>query len=333
MRKLRTAVVGAALAALIVGACGPGADSETPPVPEVTTPPPAAASPTPGGTLASTLVFGGPPECPQRPFCLLGLEDVYGLRFADFRPLDVGGPITVEALAGGEIDVGLLFSSDPTIVQRDFVVLEDDRGLQRADNLVPVINADLATFGRIPELLNMVSERLTQEELVELNRQFTEDRLDPRDIAREWLAAQELAIEPQDPGDLGRSITVGQTNFYEQDILSEIYGQVLSMGGYTVDAQEATGAREVVFGALEDGQIDILPEYAASALEYLNNGAGEATADAQETTERLRDRLQERGLTALEPAPAQNQNAIVVTRALADQHGLQAISDLAQPEP
>ncbi|MEA3502173.1 MAG: ABC transporter substrate-binding protein, partial [Actinomycetota bacterium] len=50
-----------------------------------------------------TLVLGGPPECPEREFCLKGLEDVYGLSFAEFRPLDVGGPITVAALEGDEI--------------------------------------------------------------------------------------------------------------------------------------------------------------------------------------------------------------------------------------
>jgi osmoprotectant transport system substrate-binding protein len=61
------------------------------------------------------LILGGPPECPERPFCQIGLRDTYGLEFAEFRPLDVGGPLTVAALENGDIDVGLLLTSDPNI--------------------------------------------------------------------------------------------------------------------------------------------------------------------------------------------------------------------------
>lgn len=142
---------------------------------------------------ADSLTFGGPPECPERPFCLLGLQETYELDFADFKSLDAGGPLTVEALASGEIDVGLLFTSDPTIAARDFVVLEDDLGLMRADNLVPIVDAELVTMvPRVAELLNSVSVLITQDELIELNRQYTEDRRDARDIAADWLEAKGL---------------------------------------------------------------------------------------------------------------------------------------------
>ncbi|HVM31080.1 MAG TPA: glycine betaine ABC transporter substrate-binding protein [Candidatus Limnocylindrales bacterium] len=345
MRMFRSAVVGAALVALIVGACGPGGDSQTPAAPADGTP--AATAPgagTPAGspiptilpgarTLDQALTFGGPPECPERPFCLVGLRDVYDLEFGAFRPLDVGGPITVEALASGEIDVALLFSSDPTIAMRDFVSLEDDMQLMRADNLVPVLNAELAREQPVVDLLNEVSSRLSQEELIELNRQAVEDRDDPRDIASSWLEEQGIEVDSGAGAGYGETITVGRTNFYEQDILAELYAQVLEQAGYTVDRQEASGAREVVFGALEAGEIDILPEYAATALEFVNEGAGEASGDAEETTGLLRDRLEGRGLTALDPAPAANQNAIVVTRQLAEQYNLVRISDLAQALP
>jgi osmoprotectant transport system substrate-binding protein len=347
MRTFRSLAVGAALVALTLSACGPGDGSPSPTTPTNGTPtataagegtplPPETAVPTilpSGRTLDQTLIFGGPPECPDRPFCLLGLEDVYDLQFAAFRPLDTGGPITVEALSGGEIDVALLFSSDPTIAIRDFVRLEDDLQLMRADNLVPVVNAELAAEEAVVRHLDMVSERLTQEVLIELNRQSVEDRADPRDIASAWLDEQALEIDDQAGAGYGETITVGKTNFYEQDTLSELYAQVLERAGYTVDRQEASGAREVVFGALESGQIDILPEYAATALEFVNEGAGEATGDAVETAELLRQRLEPRGLTALNPAPAANQNSIVVTRELAEQYNLTRISDLGQALP
>ena len=89
--------------------------------------------------VASGLILGGPAECPQRPFCALGLKNVYGLTFKDFKPLDAGGPLTVAALEGKQIDVGLLFTSDPSIVAKSFVLLDDDKHLQLADNIAPVV--------------------------------------------------------------------------------------------------------------------------------------------------------------------------------------------------
>ena len=91
------------------------------------------------------LTLGGPPECPDRPLCLLGLEEVYGIQFFGFIPLDVGGPLTVAALEGGEIDVALLFTSDGVIAAKGFVLLEDDRNLQPSENVVPVVRDDIVT--------------------------------------------------------------------------------------------------------------------------------------------------------------------------------------------
>lgn len=323
MRPFRMVAPGALLLALILGACTTGEGEQS-------------TSPTEGdtsATLASTLRFGGPPECPERPFCLIGLQETYGLEFAEFVPLDVGGPITVEAVANGEVEVGLLFSSDPSIQANDFVELEDDQGLQRADNLIPVIRTEvLDASPGIEDLLNELSAALTQEELLALNTRVAVDEDAPGDVAADWLADQGF-----DQGDdsigAGASIVVGSTNFYEQEILAELYAGVLEANGFTVDRRFQLGAREVVFPALESGEVDLIAEYAATALEFVNEGAGEATADAAETAGILNERIAERGLTALEPAPATDQNAIVVTRETADQYGLAAISDLAQPAP
>jgi hypothetical protein len=76
------------------------------------------------------LVIGGPPECPTRPFCLLGLQLTYGLRFRDFKPLDASGPLTVAALESGQVDVAELFTTDPAIEVKGFVLLADDRHFQ-----------------------------------------------------------------------------------------------------------------------------------------------------------------------------------------------------------
>lgn len=135
---------------------------------------------------AADLVFGGPPECPERPFCLPGLDTTYGITFRDFRPLDVGGPLTVAALEGGEIDVALLFSTSSVIVDRGFVMLEDDQGLQAAENITPLIRAD-ALNDEVEELLNAVGAALDTETITALNARVEIDNEDPEDVARDFL--------------------------------------------------------------------------------------------------------------------------------------------------
>ena len=136
------------------------------------------------------LVFGGPPECPEREFCMIGLESVYGLSFAEFKPLDVGGALTVAALEGDEIQVGLLFTSDGVIAAKGFVLLEDDKGLQPAENLIPVIRQEiLDAYGdELAAALNAVSAELTTTELSDMNRRIGIDGEDPEQVAADWIA-------------------------------------------------------------------------------------------------------------------------------------------------
>ena len=95
--------------------------------------------------VAGEFVLGGPPEFATRPTGVPGLQEKYGITFGEFRPLDVGGPLTVAALAGGQIQAANLFTTDPAIPANDFVVLEDPNNLFAAQNVVPLINADKAT--------------------------------------------------------------------------------------------------------------------------------------------------------------------------------------------
>ena len=64
-----------------------------------------------------SLVLGGPEECPTRPFCQIGLEETYGLQFAEFVPLDAGGPLSKNAIRNGEVSIGLVLSSDGALAQ------------------------------------------------------------------------------------------------------------------------------------------------------------------------------------------------------------------------
>jgi osmoprotectant transport system substrate-binding protein len=143
--------------------------------------------------VASQLVLGGPPECPQRPFCLIGLQNTYGLQFKDFKPLDSGGPLTAAALDSGDVDVGLLFTTDPNITLKNYVLLEDDKHLQLADNVAPVVRNDVLTRGADAKtLLNSVTSKLTTADLTDMNKQVGIDHKDAKDVAAAYLKSKGL---------------------------------------------------------------------------------------------------------------------------------------------
>lgn len=142
---------------------------------------------------ANPITLGGPPECPQRPFCLPGLEQTYGVKVKEFVPLDAGGPLTIQALRQGRINVGLVFSSSGAVAGNDLVVLADDLGLQTAENLTPAVYTPAAT-PEVRAALDAVSAALTTEALQEMNQQVEIYRKNPRKVAEQFL--QESGIIP-----------------------------------------------------------------------------------------------------------------------------------------
>jgi osmoprotectant transport system substrate-binding protein len=149
------------------------------------------------GGLAQRFVFGGPPECQQRPYCLPGLKRTYGLHFKAFTPTDAGGPLTLQALNAGQIRVGLLFTTDPNISAHHLVILADNGALQPAENITPLLRRDtLARYGpRLAAALNAVSARLSTATLRYLDARVELSGLAPRRVADSWLRAQRLIPE------------------------------------------------------------------------------------------------------------------------------------------
>ena len=144
--------------------------------------------------VAPGLVFGGPPECPGRAYCLPGLKRVYALRFKAFTPLDAGGPLTLQALDAGYIGAALLFTTDPGIPARHLVILADDRGLQPAENITPLLRSNvIARYGpRLLAVLNSVSALLDTGTLRALDAQVELAGQTPRRVAGSWLRAHGL---------------------------------------------------------------------------------------------------------------------------------------------
>jgi osmoprotectant transport system substrate-binding protein len=141
--------------------------------------------------VAGDLTLGAPPECPKRPFCIPGLKETYGIEFGDFKPLDFGGPQTVAAIDSGAVDVGLLFSLDPTIEDKGWVALTDDKDLQAAGNFAAEIRDD-ATNPEIEGLLNAVTASLTDDGMRAIIAKVAIEKQDVGDVATQYLKDQGL---------------------------------------------------------------------------------------------------------------------------------------------
>jgi osmoprotectant transport system substrate-binding protein len=137
-------------------------------------------------SVASNWTLGGPPECPTRPFCQPGLQQTYGLHFKAFKSLDAGGPLTYAALKNGDINIGLVFSSDGGIAANNLVVLQDDKHLEQADNIVPLIRTSVAN-SEVTSLLNSIDAKLNTPDLTAMNKSADVDKNDPTDIASTWV--------------------------------------------------------------------------------------------------------------------------------------------------
>jgi osmoprotectant transport system substrate-binding protein len=140
---------------------------------------------------ADELTLGGPPEWKTRENGVAGLRDKYGLTFKEFLALDAGGPLTLNALLSGQIEVADVFSTDPAMRSENLVALEDTKHLFLAENITPIINENKAGDD-VRGVLADVSAALTTGDLIEMNQRVA-DLEDMGDIAREWLQDKGLA--------------------------------------------------------------------------------------------------------------------------------------------
>jgi osmoprotectant transport system substrate-binding protein len=132
----------------------------------------------------------------------------------------------------------------------------------------------------------------------------------------------------------GGTVVIGSADFSESQVLANLYALLAQSAGYKTEIKTVT-TREIYEPALEKGQIDIVPDYAATFTEFLNhkvNGADAptvATSDKDTTLVQLKKLAEPLGLTALEPSDAADQNAFAVTKDYATKNNLKTLSDVA----
>ncbi len=140
----------------------------------------------------ASLKLGGPSDCETNAFCIPGLKRAYGLDMsANFVSLDTG---VADALAGNQFDVGVLFSTDPPVTDDKFVVLEDDKTMLAADNIVPVMSQALVdAYGDdFVTLVNKISAALTTENVAEMNKAYVVDKEEAVDVVKAFITEHDL---------------------------------------------------------------------------------------------------------------------------------------------
>ncbi|MGW0534309.1 ABC transporter substrate-binding protein [Streptomyces sp. NPDC003032] len=131
-------------------------------------------------------------ECESRPFCAPGLKKKYGIDVAGIDPKGVGTTQSKQAVKNGTDQLVLTTTTDATLKNYDLVILEDDKKLQNADNILPVVNAEEAGDKEIAATLAKLTKTLTTEDLIELNRKVDEERQKEADVAKEYLESKGL---------------------------------------------------------------------------------------------------------------------------------------------
>lgn len=143
--------------------------------------------------LGQPIKLGGPEDCAGRADCQGGLESVYGFEITELVPLGFGSPQVKDAVLNGEVQLGETGTTDGTLGDMGLTLLEDDKGIQPAQNLTPAVNADfLADNPDLEDLFNELSDALTTEDLAEMNVKVDLERQKPADVAQEFLEGKGL---------------------------------------------------------------------------------------------------------------------------------------------
>ncbi|MEN0003107.1 MAG: ABC transporter permease/substrate-binding protein [Bacteroidota bacterium] len=258
------------------------------------------------------------------------LADLYDL---DFNTLVLNAGLMYEAVENEEVEVISGYSTDGRIKSYNLKVLEDDKNAFPPYYCAPLLN--LATAKEYPELLevlNLLSGKISDEMMTELNYQVDFEKKLPAEVAKDFLVTQKLWKPDRQQG--GEVIRIGSKIFTEQYILVELFSQLIN--GYTgldVESKAGLGGTKICFDALKVGEIDIYPEYTGTGFIVI------AQPDAA-TVERLisdRDGVyeyvkakfeEEHGILWLDPLGFNNTYALMVKEVRAQEKGWERIGDL-----
>ena len=154
--------------------------------------------------VAGELTLYGTPECRQRMDCLLGLEEIYGLKFKKFTP--VAGDQRHEVLQSGRADVSIVYTTDPQIKRNGEVLLEDDKGMFPPYNPTLLMKSETAEAAGpdLAKTIDLIQKPLTDDAMQELDARVDLDKKEPAAVAKEYL--QETGLVKSGPAHPARTV-------------------------------------------------------------------------------------------------------------------------------
>jgi osmoprotectant transport system substrate-binding protein len=236
-----------------------------------------------------------------------------------------------EGSSGTQAPPSVSGSGCAPVAGEKLVVLNDDKKLQLADNIIPAVSTKVADPALIAAL-DKVSTALTVDKLIALNKAVDVDRKTSKVAADDFAKAENLTTGIEKGK--GGAVKIGAADFSESATLGALYEIVLKAAGYDATVQ-TIGKREVYYGQLTKGDIQVVPEYAATLTEFINqavNGKDAtqlASGDVDKTVTALKDIGGKQGLSFGKASSATDGNAFAVTSEFATKYGVKTLSDFA----
>lgn len=270
------------------------------------------------------IVFATDHEFSVRDDGLPGLYETYGFEFDEVVTMDMG--ITYEALRDNEVQAAMGFATDGRIAAYDLVNLVDDKQFFPVYNAAVVIREDtLNKYPQIADVLNPIAPLLDDETMASLNAKVDMEGMEPEEVARQFLEENNLL-----PGKIvdGGTLSVGSKEFTEQLILGKMAIVALEDAGFTVEDNTGLGGSTVARSALEEGAIDLYWEYTGTAW-ITHLGHDNPITDPEECYQAVKEEDAQNGLVWLDYAPLNNTYTIMLRKDMAEELGIETISDLA----
>ncbi|RZK73723.1 MAG: ABC transporter permease subunit [Pedobacter sp.] len=214
-------------------------------------------------TSGTKLRAGFTPEFMGRQDGDLGLRSVYGLKI---NTTVISDAVMYKAAYEGEIDVISGYSTDGRLKAFDLTILKDDKGIFPPYYAAPIVReSSLKKFPGLEESLNLLSGRITDSTMTDLNYRTDQLKQSPERVAKEFLVKNNLFKAPR--GGNAGTIRIGSKIFGEQYILAEMYRMLIEGNtSYRVDTKTGLGGTKICFDALVNDQIDFYPEYTGTGL-------------------------------------------------------------------
>ena len=276
------------------------------------------------------ILAGFTPEFMGRTDGYLGLKEKYGMRI---RTVVISDAVMYKAEYDKKLDVISGYSTDGRLKAYDLVTLQDDKNIFPPYYAAPIVRQEvLDKYPELEDVLNMLSGRIDDAAMTELN--YSADYLHemPEKIAKDFLVAQGLWKEPRN-GKKG-VVKIGSKIFGEQYILSNMYSMLIK--GYTdldVETKTGLGGTKICFDAMTNKQIDMYPEYTGTALLVMLKAdtatVNKLITDKNTVYEYVKDNfIKQYNIKWLKPIGFNNAYALMMRREEADRLKVKTISGL-----